>query len=177
MQKLIPLLLIAVTGCTSIYKPEQNSPFSEALKLSELAGTYINEGDPKHYLSDILVPNSNIEKKAVKLVQIHSSPEEVTVLLITNNCVALTKSYIPGQDFAVENGQVTIGSEFSMGSSVHFGPIYENTAIGLDADGHGKYHSKGYGTGLIYLLFPFVFYESGEVKFEKIPTNQTYREC
>ncbi len=184
-----------LSGCWTS-GPENQLGFNRLNDLKQLKGVYINKGetgtDKEVYLSQVLwgyevfgaVPvttgqtkNSWIERaqayhaKVEKIQVVPSSDTEVTVSAISKQCIAYERKYIYGEDFKFIKGKIYIKREshlLSRGSGdVLVGPSYEETVLGVDEAGDGKYQDSGYFAGLAYLVLPFAAGGTKDVRFSR----------
>ena len=184
------LLTFLLSGCSFVSGPQEKIGFSNTSSLANLSGLYKNEGDPGASLSQILFGYSSIQSSGEKKLIDHKSithiavkviDNRVNVRAIQNDCYVYERVFIEGEDFEITHGEIVLKRKVSLLSrgpdDVLVGPVYEKIVIGLEKDGDGVYRSQVYGGGLVFLLFPVVFKELDEVRFERVESNLQFIKC
>ena len=191
MRILIALLLIALLNACSTYSgPEESVEISTETTIEQLAGLYLNAGEPSGYLSQVIwgdgAINTGPDKKLlnhseIEYIQVISTHSSITVKAIAGNCSAYEKEYMLGRDFEMNNGEIILSSEFSaitrgVGDPL-VGPSAEKTLLSLDTQGHGIYRNEFVAAGLVYLLVPVAIAGKSEIRFKKTTANESFEKC
>lgn len=177
---IILLLFLTLWGCSRHIAPENNKDFQRSTELSHIAGTYKNFGDPTGSLSNILwgdeVPHGGIE-----LIQVSVYGKHVVVNAIKNECVFYSQEYIEGKDFKIKQGKITLNKDvaiLSRGAGDPLaGPSIHTIELGLDTEGHGKYQSREYLAGLIFMMVPVAGSDTTDIRFTRVKVNKRYDLC
>ena len=193
------IVLFALTtlfGCFALHDvPKENVEFAQNTNPSDFKGLYRNAGDPKGYLSQLIwrkhdYISDNSGKKTpheeIELIEVLYAGEVLTARAIKDGCVVYQREYVVGRDFTVTDGKVVLRERFHSLSregddgghgDVLVGPSYEKIELGLDARGDGKYRSRAYFAGMVFLLVPMAVWDTSEIKFVKLISNATYELC
>ncbi len=182
-------LLILLSGCVSSSVPPENAPFADSLKLSELVGRYANTGisnssAPKYYLSKIIWPKENIDHtkiNSIEVIQVDDKSLQVTAKSQSKSIKSET--FVLGKNFDIKNGSIFLESSANTGIIGNEGPgaiglglvrTSEQTVIGIDKQGHGKFLKKKNEAGIVnigfvlVLTFPVVTSDTVEVRFSRL---------
>ncbi len=192
MKKFIWCILLSIifSGCVFHSEPKDEVNISKAVQLESLSGVYSNKGDPKGLLSEILFGYLPIRSMQNDLEIQHNEIDKINVLVkdnvvtaeaIANECIIYKKEYINGKDFTLENGTITLKSDFfilTRGSGDPLvGPSYEKIELGIDEKKHGIYKYQLYAAGLVFLFLPIAATEVSEVRFARLHDNMKYSNC
>lgn len=179
---LIVLLLFSLTlcGCTHHIAPENNKGFQRTTELNHIAGTYKNFGDPKGSLSNILW-GDEVSHGDIDLIQVSVSGKHVVVNAIKNGCVFYVKEYVEGRDFVIKGGRITLNRDIAILSrgpgDPLAGPSIYTIELGLDTEGHGKYQSREYLAGLMFMMIPVAGSDTTDIRFSRVEENKKYVQC
>lgn len=181
------VLSAVIAGCAVHSGPEDNLDFQRVSELSELEGTYKNEGDPQGYLSSIIWgqvvgADSAITHEDIELIGVAADGAQLFVKAIRGGCVIYEREYTRGRDFEMDDGRITLSTDTHLltrgGDDVLVGPSYEKVTLGLDTAKHGKYQNKGYAAGLIFMIFPVVLSGDSEIRFDRVDVDpRGYEPC
>jgi len=176
----ILLIFVALLGCSSHVAPENNKEFKRLTDLSSLAGTYKNLGDPKGLLSNILW-GDEVPHGGINLIQVLVTGKQVVVSAIKNECVFYRREYTEDQDFEIKNGKIILNRTFAVisrgGGDPLAGPSIHTIELGLDTEGHGKYQSREYLAGLIFLMVPVAGSDTTDIRFTRVSEDKIYNLC
>jgi len=198
-------MLSLVSGCW-VSGPENKLAFDDLNNVKRLQGVYTNKGETgtekNKYLSQVLwgyevfgeVPSATgqsinawverVESNHAKIDRIQVialSDNEINVSAISDDCITYERKYIYSEDFTFIKGKIYIKREgflLSRGAGdVLVGPSYQETVLGLDEAGDGKYQDSGYFAGLVFLLFPVAGGGIEDVKFAKKDSSFVRVKC
>jgi len=163
--------------------PENDADFSDKSKLNDFVGCYINIGEsgednPKQLLSNVIWPNN----KEIK----HENIQHIHVQLIAENSlnveaksgteVIYSSTFVNDKDFTINEGLITINSEF-LGSlagesgNPFIGVAGGSTTIGLDQNGNGKMSDTAIFAGTAFIFIPLAGHIDSSVRFIKSKTE------
>lgn len=181
MKTLSIFIIIAALlgGCVST-APLENAPFSNVSSIDELVGRYSNEGDggpeaqSSLYLSRILWPkDKSIVHERIEFINVEKASEDSLVVNGLGGGKLIKKSiFTLGVNFEIDNGVIILSSEVGIAGLKSGEPmvgVYAGgSKIGLDVNGHGKFHSSGTAAGLVFLFLPMAVGGSQDVRFNRI---------
>jgi hypothetical protein len=178
IKKWFLVLCILVSGCSYHSVPPDNVDFLSVESLREFEGVFRNLGErdsdrPPVYLSSLIWKSNNINHSAVTAVEVTVLDEETLVVkALRDGSIEKEGTFVRGRDFRIHRGRIQLIKRWALfnygAGDVLVGPRYENSELGLDAKGDGKFSSHGAGAGLIFLLFPFAFTGTEEVRFIRL---------
>ncbi|MDZ4185858.1 MAG: hypothetical protein U1D97_12895 [Desulfuromonadales bacterium] len=178
VKKWFLVLCILVSGCSYHSAPPDNVDFLSVESLSELEGVYRNLGERDSdsqpvYLSSLIWKSTDIAHSAVTAVEVTvRDADTLVVKALPDGSIEKEETFVRGRDFRIQQGRIQLIKRWALlnygADDVLVGPRYEISELGLDAKRDGKFSSRGAGAGLIFLLFPFAFHGSEEVRFIRL---------
>ena len=197
---------IYLISCSTSTKPHNNKEFANISELKKYEGIYINKGDPSEFLSQKLwtyapelwqsgyvkklrkafplkpitatrnVEFNRIVHGNIKFIKVEVVNNKAIVKAVSkNNCYLFKKTYYENIDFSIKNGRIILNQP--KGNSIVVGLNTNERALGLDADGNGKFKQSGASVGLAYMIFPVAVGGSTEIKFRKSKMLHNINEC
>lgn len=180
MKKYAMLLCVALTlSSCLISNPANNAEFGRVDKIQQLEGVYLNHGEGgkganPSYLSRLIWPTAGVvDHQLVSTIEVRAiSDNTLVVKALGRNGILHESIFLEGQDFELRSGRIRLNHKlaiagFKSGEPM-VGPYYENTELGIDQRGNGKYRSQGAVAGLVYMVLPIALGVNEEVRFEKI---------
>jgi len=159
--------------------PENDADFSDKSQLSDFVGCYINIGEsgedsPKQLLSNIIWPNNKeIMHKKIKHIHVQLIAENsLKVEAKSGTDIIYSSTFVNDKDFTINEGLITINSEF-LGSLANesgnpfIGVAGGSTTIGLDKNGNGKMSDTATFAGTAFIFIPLAGHIDSSVRFIK----------
>lgn len=174
------IFALALSACASA-PPSNNAPFRATTTLAQLEGMYENNGDggtdeaPTLYLSSILWPDDrSLDHQRIGRIAVEKQSENMLqISALRGNEIIRKKELTEGQDFKIQDGVIVLSSETGIAGFRTGEPLLGfyggSSKLGLDAEGHGKYHSSGTAAGLAFLIFPVAARYARDVRFRRVP--------
>jgi len=174
----ILLLALALSACASA-PPPNHPPFRATTTLVQLEGVYENKGDggtdhaPTLYLSSILWPDDDsLDHHQIERIAVDKQSENtLQIRALRSGEIVRKKELIEGQDFKIEDGVIVLSSEAGIAGLKTGEPLLGfyggSSKLGLDVEGHGKFHSSGTAAGLAFLVFPVAASYARDVRFRR----------
>ena len=170
-------LMIVVGGCVSS-APHDNADFRSVDQLRALDGTYQNRGEGEEglrtiFLSGLVWPSAtNIDHHVVTTVEVRAADDHsLLVRAYATDALVKEELFIQGEDFTLHGGRIRLThglhiAGFKSGEPL-IGSYYENTELGIDQTGQGKFRPKGAVAGFVYALLPMALGSREDVRFVK----------
>lgn len=177
-----PVLLVAFTmlsACVLREGPPNNAEFGTISSLSQLTGSYRNEGSGAGArfplrLTQVIWPDSGLDHAAITKVRVTAEGADVLRVRAYSDTEQLKEGlFRNGSDFEIESGRLLIKRSCAiMGhrpGDVILGAGCGSVELGLDVAGEGKYERDTVVGGLLAALIPFAATSSEDVRFERLP--------
>ncbi len=167
----IVILFASLAGCSSA--PINNKDFGNITKISDLNGTYLNKGDTgnnvKIYLSRIVWPNDKtLKHESINSIIVKAiNSTQLQVSAIQNQSTIKEQIFTKEIEFNIDSGRINLNRKIEMVNDNMAGLGYQNTVLGIDTLGNGKYVNSGAFVG-IALLIPLAVYATEDVRFLRI---------
>ena len=178
IKKWFLVLYILVSGCSYHSAPPDNVDFLPVESLREFEGVFRNLGERDSdrqpvYLSSLIWKSGDITHSVVTAVEVTVlDADTLVVKALRDGSIEKEETFVRGRDFRIHHGRIQLTKRWALlnygAGDVLVGPRYESSELGLDAKRDGKFSSRGAGAGLIFLLFPFAFHGTEEVRFSRL---------
>ncbi len=167
---------LVLSGCISSSAPKDNVDFARVESLSDLDGTYQNQGEGKlgpvaDYLSSLIWPEEKINPKSIEFIEVKAlNDNTVRVKGIWGKEIVKESLLVEGKDFNLDSGRIAFGKNvgFYGETGPLAGPHASGFELGIDQHGHGKLKESGFFAGLVFLAIPVAYGGSYELRFRRI---------
>ncbi|MCB0284777.1 MAG: hypothetical protein H6627_14810 [Calditrichae bacterium] len=185
MKIYIVIFCILITASCSFYSGPGERAYVNVKKASSFNGLYLNRGEPRGLLSEILwgkaLNDRKIFHETIQYLDITIFGNMLIARGVTDSCIIYQEKYIYGKDFSLNDGNIILDTRFSLlsrgGDDVFVGPSYQKLTLCLDTDGNGIYKNQSYGVGLVFLIIPVAFSDSQEIRFKRIKSIDSLNYC
>lgn len=177
------LQICTLSSCVMYSAPENDANFSNESKLSDFVGCYKNIGESGEdnsqvLLSNVIWPNNNeLSHKKIKHINVQLiAKNSINVEALSGTEVIYNSTFVNDKDFTINEGLITIKSEF-LGSladesgNPFIGVASGSTTIGLDQNGNGKMSDTATFAGTAFIFIPLAGHIDSSVRFIKSTTE------
>ena len=173
--------LALLSACVSF--PKNSEEFITIQQLSSLDGCYRNLGipvdssgipeykdgmEPTIYLSRFIWEGlQDYEEFWLKTIKLQTTHDSIFFTGFVENEEKLTTSWHINNEFIIRDGKLSLSRGFVY-TGVLVGLYWESEELGLDTAGNLKFRSDQRAGGLVFFLFPWLFWAVEDSVFEKI---------